>query len=714
MKKIIFLLLLTLLSLSSFAEKINFSGHDTSIPIEWEEKSFGEKTSFEYNHKLARLAAYFSDAAYSHVPESPRENNLLDAYKKIGIKEADIEFHYEIDYTDALWGKDQCAFSISSKKIQSSRGLQTLIFVVLRGTPTNASEWISNLNVDDVDRIQKKSHIGFAKAASIVHTALISYMLRHSINPTDAFLFMTGHSRGAAVANMLSSILLEDNFFKPENIYAYTFACPNVTTAEDCCAEKYGFIWNIVNAEDIVPTVPMNRGKWAYKKFGHVLAFSNQTNTEESLYKNNYLPRINSIYQRLSGRTYYPFETGPFLPILVTKLVAYLTGDVEEYYDGKMDIHARAAKLMGRLFPEKDEEFDIEKPLPPEQKAPAEKKKGIGSFFLSWLDRKSNGLVNHMMLAAKDMHSASMYLSHMLALEENEIFSDLGYTLAIVKGYEELAVFDSEKNMLARVIEGKISYPDVKLPIAMCPSVGNRIVLGYPATKDFSVAITDEALIPSPVSVTIEYYDAAGVYLRSSEAKKIYPSINRLFQFKIGSSLLKEEASGLQVEYVDDGLDLIEKAVLRPRPKFDIVPEVNYGTNNSLGLGLHAGTSRLMASLMTRPERISFGHEGEIDFGLGNQQTLYSRFKAENEIFARFIWLDQEDRSFNLLPEYRTSVSMKLIGRLRFFVAGTFDFCISDFNDEAFGQNGWVKTRLSWDLNDSLSIVPGLQAGLRF
>ena len=57
---------------------------------------------------------------------------------------------------------------------------------------------------------------------------------------------------------------------------------------------------------------------------------------------------------------------------------------------------------------------------------------------------------------------------------------------------------------------------------------------------------------------------------------------------------------------------------------------------------------------------------------------------------------------------------MKLIGRLRFFVAGTFDFCISDFNDQAFGQNGWVKKRLSWDLNDSLSIVPGFQAGLRF
>lgn len=295
MKKLIFVLFLALLYSFSFAEKISFPLYDTFIPIDWDEKWFGEKSSFEYNHSLARVACYFSDAAYSDVPGSPKKNNLLDAYKEIGITEGDIEFHYDIDYTNAMWGKDQCAFSIASKKIKSSKGERFLIFVIVRGTPFNASEWISNLNVGETSEMQDSLHQGFARAANIIHTALISYMLRRKIDPTDSFLFMTGHSRGAAVSNMLSAIILEDNFFKPENIYTFTFASPNVTTSDDCQSEKYGFIWNIVNAEDIVPTVPMNRDNWKFKKYGNVRAFVNQTNTASGIYRGSYLPRINEF-----------------------------------------------------------------------------------------------------------------------------------------------------------------------------------------------------------------------------------------------------------------------------------------------------------------------------------------------------------------------------------------------------------------------------------
>lgn len=58
----------------------------------------------------------------------------------------------------------------------------------------------------------------------------------------------------------------EDGIFKPENCYVYTYASPNVTTAFDSVDEKYGFIWKIVNAEDIVPTVPLYRGQLAFQK----------------------------------------------------------------------------------------------------------------------------------------------------------------------------------------------------------------------------------------------------------------------------------------------------------------------------------------------------------------------------------------------------------------------------------------------------------------
>ena len=94
---------------------------------------------------------YFSDEAYSDVSGNPRKNNLFDAYRKIGVKESVIESHYDIDYSDAMWGNDQCAFSIASKKIYSAKGEETLVFVVIRGNPFNAHERLSNLNINDVD-----------------------------------------------------------------------------------------------------------------------------------------------------------------------------------------------------------------------------------------------------------------------------------------------------------------------------------------------------------------------------------------------------------------------------------------------------------------------------------------------------------------------------------------------------------------------------------
>ena len=523
-----FLLLFAIFPSLAFAEKVNFLLPQTSsenaetvtIPVEWNESWFGEKPSTVYNHDLARVACYFSDAAYASVLENPHDNVLFDAYKKIGIKESDIEAKYAIDYTDAMWGNDQCAFSIASKKIKSSLGMQTLIFVVIRGTPLNANEWISNLNINNTNKMQEALHKGFAAAANIIHTALISYMLRRSINPTDAFLFVTGHSRGGAVSNVLSTIVLEDDFFKHENIYTYTFAAPNVTTSEHFDDEKYGFIWNIVNAEDIVPTVPMNREKWKFHKFGHTLAFSNQANTDSRIYIEEIVPKINEIYEKLSGREYKPFTTGPFVPIVVTRLVEKLSGDVEKYYSGAVALHEKATNLMLKLFPEKKDENDEEKP--------EESDGGLGSWLVSYLNRRTNGLVDYVKLALADMHSNDVYLSYMLALDENAAFSDLGYSLVVVKGYEEFAVFDSEENLMARVIDGKIIYSDMKFPIILCPALGKNVIVGYPSSMDFKIYITDEALISTPANLDIEYFDAAGVY-KLSEPKYIYPRMFRVY-----------------------------------------------------------------------------------------------------------------------------------------------------------------------------------------
>ena len=703
-----FFLVFTLFYSPVFAEKISFPLYGTSVPLEWSEKLFGEKSSFEYSHPLARISCYFSDAAYSDVEENPKDNNLILAYKKIGVKESDIEVRYDINYSDAMWGNDQCAFSIASKKIQSSKGVQNLIFVVIRGTPLNANEWLSNLNINDANQMEESIHKGFARAANIIHTALISYMLRRQINPTDAFLLITGHSRGAAVSNLLSCLILEDEFFKPENIYTYTFASPNVTTSSDSQDEKYGFIWNIVNAEDIVPTVPMNREKWKFHKFGHTLAFVNQTNTDSVLYQNEMVPKINEFYEKLSGRKYKPFTTGPFVPIVVTRLVEKLSGDVETFYKGFVNLHKNAAKLMEKLFPEKKDENDDGKI--------EDSSASLGSWFISYLNRRTGGLVDYASLALSDMHSNDVYLSYMLALEENEIYSDSDYSLVVVQGYEEVVVFDTENNIMARVIDGTIIYSDIKLPLILCPALKKSVIIGYPSNLDFRIAITDETIFPSPATITVERFNSAGVY-KSSETKKIFPRRGKVYEAKLGSRVLEKNGIFPEKISLKAGREIVRTADLRPELKFNVIPELYMNTDFNMGFGLHIGTQAFFGSIMTAQGLTKIFKSGEVSFGLGNQQSIYRQIKWETEVFAKCLWLETDSENsdgFMIVPELRTSLSMKMIGRLRLFSAGVFDFQINDYNDAAFTSEKRRTTIHTFRMGHFMRVAPSIQFGIRF
>ncbi|MCL2707409.1 MAG: hypothetical protein FWE97_04530, partial [Dehalococcoidia bacterium] len=88
-------------------------------------------------------------------------------------------------------------------------------------------------------------------------------------------VFITGHSRGAAVANLLAAELTaSQKYAQKDNIYAYTFATPNVTNSTDVkIPSKYSNIWNFVNPEDYVPYIPLSVDGWDYWKYGTTIAF---------------------------------------------------------------------------------------------------------------------------------------------------------------------------------------------------------------------------------------------------------------------------------------------------------------------------------------------------------------------------------------------------------------------------------------------------------
>ncbi len=132
-----------------------------------------------------------------------------------------------------------------------------LLLAVIRGT--RDEEWYSNFNIGE-----GFEHAGFGKASDIVMQNITSYMHNHNLMGENTDIFITGHSRGAAVANITAARLTDSGIFS--RVQAYTFACPNTTTSENALNPCYNNIVNIVNPQDFICYIPL--AVWGYTRYG--------------------------------------------------------------------------------------------------------------------------------------------------------------------------------------------------------------------------------------------------------------------------------------------------------------------------------------------------------------------------------------------------------------------------------------------------------------
>ena len=140
------------------------------------------------------------------------------------------------------------------------------------------SEWLSDLNMGDaaVYDMDEITHEGFAQAArEIVDDLVVRITEEARLGGTDDIcLLFTGHSRGAATANIAAAYADEMSqglrVLAPlESIYCYTFATPEVTTFDTARDALYDNIFNIMNPSDMVPRLPL--ASWGYERYGHDL-----------------------------------------------------------------------------------------------------------------------------------------------------------------------------------------------------------------------------------------------------------------------------------------------------------------------------------------------------------------------------------------------------------------------------------------------------------
>ena len=195
--------------------------------------------SKEYSPSLSYELMKLSDAAYN-------KDNITSAYERLGFKT-----YQPYNYKDSEYESDSVAFTIGKKKNTLSG--ETLVLIVIRGS-VHALDWSSNFHVEP--RIDVW-HAGFETASDKVYKQLCTYL--SGLPKTNVKYVITGHSRGAAVGNILSMRLFDEGV-DSKDVYDYNFACPNVAVGLHSKWSWFGEHDNIININNRVDPVPFMPG----------------------------------------------------------------------------------------------------------------------------------------------------------------------------------------------------------------------------------------------------------------------------------------------------------------------------------------------------------------------------------------------------------------------------------------------------------------------
>ena len=198
----------------------------------------------ELSGDLAKLSANLALLAYSNVQ-----------IEKIKASSMGYDFTlYNYDVESTYDNNDMVAFSIGHKSFTKDGTTYNAYIVPIRGTQSR--EWYSNFRIGNRD---DGYHEGFKLAADGVLAKI-----NEKVNTTNNIFLITGHSRGAAVANIVAAELTKSGSLASQNrIFGYTFACPAV---KENISENYANIRNFNNPGDGIVALPLE--DWGFARYG--------------------------------------------------------------------------------------------------------------------------------------------------------------------------------------------------------------------------------------------------------------------------------------------------------------------------------------------------------------------------------------------------------------------------------------------------------------
>lgn len=315
--------------------------------------------STKYNNYLSKMSLLYSSAVYHEnslkVVDSKNltvtyGTKIKDLMSSFGLKDAHNYYlgpKYSITdlternmYDEPLSGytpvndEHMSEVALGHRTVTYGGKTKTILAVTVRGTNGTLSEWQSNFDVGDyysynADWKDKNHHKGFDIAANRITRIIDAYCKAYNVDTSNLCYWITGHSRGAGISNLLGAYYADQG----AETFTYTFAAPAALRDQyktNAKQAKYNSIFNVVNKDDFVPCLPME--KWFYTLYGKT---SKVSIGENSAYE--------SQWEKMSGIFDYNPPSQKTLSGVCDALAGILINENANSYNRANSVDARYA-----------------------------------------------------------------------------------------------------------------------------------------------------------------------------------------------------------------------------------------------------------------------------------------------------------------------------------------------------------------------------------
>ncbi len=206
-----------------------------------------DKAPQERNDALALLSMQLSAAAAT----KDENGHGANALRAIGFDKIGFE-GFETD------DPDDCAYTWATKEIGDCRLVVIVVQSYALDAQTKTKGWKQNFTVNGESTTGE--HAAFATAAGKVLDKIAG------LGGAKAKYWITGQSRGGALANLIAAKLPEKLGASNQGVYAYTFESPATVDASfaESGSGKYAYIHNYIANDDIVTMIPA----WGMTRYG--------------------------------------------------------------------------------------------------------------------------------------------------------------------------------------------------------------------------------------------------------------------------------------------------------------------------------------------------------------------------------------------------------------------------------------------------------------